>query len=215
MLVALALILVAASFVPLWRTDRWWVRLWDYPRLQVAGLLLAVAVAILWLHPRRTVRWLALGAAIFAALGWQASHFIAYFPPYPKEVASAKSCPAERQILLLNANVLLGNRQYGKLLRLVEQRRPDVLLLLEPGPDWERAMSLGFETLSLPIIRSDSKYIWHDLDVASANGRAYRASAPARCSLGPCAVAAGRWRKGHVPCPPSRTAISRRRQRRT
>ena len=141
MLAAVALFLVAASFVPLWRTDRWWVRLWDYPRLQVAGSLLAVAVATLWLHPKRTGLWLSLGAAILAALGWQASHFIAYFPPYPKEVASAKSCPAERQISLLNANVLLGNRQYGKLLRLVEQLRPDVLLLLEPGPDWERALA--------------------------------------------------------------------------
>jgi endonuclease/exonuclease/phosphatase (EEP) superfamily protein YafD len=90
---------------------------------------------------RRTPALWALAAAVVAALAWQASHFIAYFPPYPKQVASAKNCPAGRQVSLLNANVLLSNKQYGKLLRLVEQQQADVLLLLEPGPEWEKAVA--------------------------------------------------------------------------
>jgi endonuclease/exonuclease/phosphatase (EEP) superfamily protein YafD len=79
-------------------------------------------------------------AAMVAALAWQASHFVAYLPPYPKQVASAGHCPPERQISLLNANVLQTNKNYERLLRLVEERKPDVLLLLETSPDWERAV---------------------------------------------------------------------------
>ena len=45
-LVALAILLVLLSFLPLWDTDRWWVRQWDYPRIQVAGLLLIVGAAL-------------------------------------------------------------------------------------------------------------------------------------------------------------------------
>ena len=41
--VVLAIILIVISFLPLWWTDHWWVRLWDFPRLQVAGLLLLAA----------------------------------------------------------------------------------------------------------------------------------------------------------------------------
>jgi endonuclease/exonuclease/phosphatase (EEP) superfamily protein YafD len=141
LLIATLILLVVLSFLPLWWTDRWWVRLWDYPRLQIAGLLLLLGAGLFFIQLRRRPAFWALVAAVVVALGWQAIHFIAYFPPYPKQVASAKNCPAGRQISLLNANVLMSNHQYGKLLRLVDERQPDVLLLLEPGPEWATALA--------------------------------------------------------------------------
>ena len=140
-LIGLAVLLVLLSFLPMWQTDRWWVRQWDYPRLQVAGLL-AVALASLFLVKLKHSRafW-ALGGACVAALVWQAIHFIAYLPIYPiRQVESARSCAPGGEISLLNANVLLTNSNYQALLRLVEQRRPDVLLLLEVDEGWERAL---------------------------------------------------------------------------
>jgi endonuclease/exonuclease/phosphatase (EEP) superfamily protein YafD len=138
-LVVLAILLVLASVLPLWWTDRWWVRMWDFPRLQVAVLLIIAGVGLFYVKLGRW-RWPLIGA-VAAALAWQFSHFLPYFPPYPTQVASAPNCPAGRQISLLNANVLLTNKQYRKLLRLVAQRRPDVLLLLEPGAEWAEAIS--------------------------------------------------------------------------
>jgi len=140
-LVVLALALVFLSFLPLWETDRWWVRQWDYPRIQVAGLLLAVGAALFFIRFERRARLWALAAAMLVALGWQVSHFIAYLPFYPKEVASAQACSAERSLSLLNANVLLTNQDFGRLLAMVAERRPDVLLLLEPGTRWARAVA--------------------------------------------------------------------------
>ena len=137
-LIALAAGLIIISFLPLWWTDRWWVRMWDFPRLQVAGLMLIVGAAI-WLTKPGRWRWPLLGG-MAAALAWQVSHFIAYFPTYPHQVQATQHCPPERQLSLLNANVLMTNKQYAKLLRLVEHRRPDVLLLLEPGPEWAKAV---------------------------------------------------------------------------
>lgn len=137
-LIALAVVLILVSFLPLWWTDRWWVRLWDFPRLQVAGLLLLVGIGI-WFVPFGRWRW-PLTGGVLAALAWQCTHFLAYLPPYPQQVESAANCPPERQLSLLNANVLMTNRDYGRLLRLVEQRKPDVVLLLETGEDWARAV---------------------------------------------------------------------------
>lgn len=139
-LVAVAILLIIATFLPLWWTDRWWVRMWDFPRLQVAGLLLVIA-APCWLLLEQGRAFWALASGIVGALIWQGTHFVAYFPPYPEQVESAQNCPAGRQMSLLNANVLMTNRQYGKLLRLVEERKPDVLLLLEPGLEWEKAVA--------------------------------------------------------------------------
>lgn len=137
-LAAVAVLLIIGSFLPLWWTDLWWVRLWDFPRLQVAGILLIVAVALLFVRLGRW-RWPLL-AATLVAFGWQVSHFLAYLPPYPKQVASVASCPNGRQFSLLNANVLMTNRDYASLLQLVAQRQPDILLLLETDEAWKKAV---------------------------------------------------------------------------
>lgn len=137
-LVAFAVLLVILSFLPLWWTDLWWVRLWDFPRLQFAVLLLVAGVALLLVRLDRW-KW-TLFAAVIAALTWQASHFVPYFRPWPKQVKSVENCSAGRQISLMNANVLQTNKDYDRLIKLVEQRNPDVLLLLETSPDWEQAV---------------------------------------------------------------------------
>jgi endonuclease/exonuclease/phosphatase (EEP) superfamily protein YafD len=134
-------LLILLTFLPLWETDRWWVRLWDFPRLQVAALLIVAILAVVWIGPRRgRLFWIAI-AAMLAALAWQATHFVAYFPPWPKQVASIDNCPAGRSIELLNANVLIGNQRYGELIALVERTDPDIVLLLETSPDWQRAIA--------------------------------------------------------------------------
>ena len=140
-LMVLAALLVLVSFLPLWHTDRWWVRQWDYPRLQVAGVLLIVVVALFLVDRQRSKGFWALIAGSVAALAWQGSHFIAYLPPYPKQVASAKNCPLGRQIALFNANVLMTNHEYGRLLDLIRRRDPDVILLLETDRAWEGAVA--------------------------------------------------------------------------
>ena len=139
--VALAIILICLSFLPAWRTDHWWVRQWDYPRLQVAALLAIVGATLFLVRRRHSHGFWALIAGIGAALAWQTSHFVAYMPFYPKEVASTDHCPDERQLSLLNANVLMTNRDYPRLLALIEQRRPDVILLLEPEAGWATALA--------------------------------------------------------------------------
>lgn len=137
-LAALSIGLIVVSFLPIWWTDLWWVRMWDFPRLQVSALLVVVGVG-LWFVSLGRWRWPLLGGTA-AALAWQISHFVAYFPLYPKQVASIENCPPGRQLSLMNANVLMTNQDYGRLIRLVEVSKPDILLLLEPGFEWEAAI---------------------------------------------------------------------------
>ena len=141
LVIALAALLIVLSFLPAWQTDLWWVRQWDYPRLQVAALLLLALLALFWIRIERSRGFWALIAGAVAALAWQASHFVAYLPPWPKEVPDAQSCEAGRRLTLLNANVLQTNRDYRAVLDMTARYRPDVLLLLETGPDWEQALA--------------------------------------------------------------------------
>ncbi|QNN65663.1 endonuclease/exonuclease/phosphatase family protein [Sphingomonas rhizophila] len=139
-LAALATLAILLSFLPAWQTDRWWVRQWDYPRLQVAAVLLVILPLLFWAAYRRTAGFWALTAGSAAALAWQVTHFVAYLPPYPRQVASTDRCAPGETISLLNANVLQTNRDYDAVLQLVAAKQPDILLALETGPDWARAM---------------------------------------------------------------------------
>ena len=138
--VAVLFLLVFLTVLPIFEGDEWWVRLWDYPRLQIAaGLLIGLILLLAADRPRSR---LGIGTAVAgtAALVWQLFQVAPYLPGWPKEVATAEQCAPDDRIRLLNANVLLHNERYGDLLRLAEQTDPDIILLLEPGPDWESAM---------------------------------------------------------------------------
>ena len=83
--------------------------------------------------------WIAVGAGI-ASLGWQLWQVASYIPGWPVQLHATRNCEPKRQVRLLNANVLLTNRNYGALLHLVRRTDPDVILLLEPGLEWEQAV---------------------------------------------------------------------------
>jgi endonuclease/exonuclease/phosphatase (EEP) superfamily protein YafD len=116
------------------------VRLWDYPRLQIAGLIVLALIGLAAISPRKgRVFWGAIVAGL-AALAWQLWQVAPYIPGWPVELKAVKSCEPGRQLSLLNANVLLANRDHAALLALVRRTDPDLVLLLEPGPEWERAV---------------------------------------------------------------------------
>ncbi len=134
-------LLVLSSVLSLWQTDRWWVRALDFPRLQIAALLLIALALLLGLGARTGPTFWAAIVAGLAALAWQISHFAAYLPLMHKQVESVGDCAPGRSLSLLNFNVLEDNRRYAELLLLVERVDPDVLLLLETDAAWAEAMA--------------------------------------------------------------------------
>lgn len=139
-LLALLSLLVLVTILPVFETDEWWVRIWDFPRLQIGALLLLALAGLAIVGPRRgRLFWFATAAGL-AALAWQASHVARYLPIWPAEVAGSEQCLPDRHLRLLNANVLLTNRDYAALLALIRETDPDIVLLLEPGADWDRAL---------------------------------------------------------------------------
>ena len=45
----LAIAMLTATFLPMWNTNMWWVRIMDFPRLQIAFASVLVLVAALFL----------------------------------------------------------------------------------------------------------------------------------------------------------------------
>jgi endonuclease/exonuclease/phosphatase (EEP) superfamily protein YafD len=136
LLYAFAALALLATLLPLWRTTRWWVRIWDFPRFQTAILVLALLVA--W----PLVRWPTLAdavvlAALAVAFAWQMSWVWRFVPGAPREVARARVSPGDPHVIsLLTANVLLTNRSTDALLQIVFDADPDVVLCVETDEWW-------------------------------------------------------------------------------
>jgi endonuclease/exonuclease/phosphatase (EEP) superfamily protein YafD len=129
-------LVVLVTLLPIWRTSRWWVRVWDFPRFQTALVALAVLVAVPLVR-RPTGIDLVVLSAVGAALAWQISWVWRYLPGAPREVPRVDAPPgAPACLALLTTNVLQDNRSADRLLQVVMQAGPDVVLAVETDEWW-------------------------------------------------------------------------------
>lgn len=136
LLLSLAALVLVATALPLLRRDAWWVRSFDFPRLQVLGLGSAAltGLLVLGLHDVLTT-WAVTLLAV--ALVFQAWRILPYTPFYPRQVRDSATSDPARTLGLVVANVLMSNRRAADLLGIIRSRDPDLILLLEPDAWWE------------------------------------------------------------------------------
>lgn len=132
----LSLVPIALTVLPLLKTAKWWVRLWDYPRQQLAATLaLTGALQALALPRRRATA--GLGAATAASLAWQAWQIAPYTRLHRAQVREAERADVANTVGLLIANVYQDNRDVDRFLRRIDEVDPDVILAVETDHWWD------------------------------------------------------------------------------
>lgn len=136
----LAGITILACIASLLQFDDWWIRAWDFPRVQIV-ILGVVALLILGLA-QNYQQWYdyALIGALALSIGYQASKIFPYTPLARKEVKLQTELQEDEQISLLISNVLTPNRNAAGLLQLVRNYNPDLVLTLESDHWWEEQL---------------------------------------------------------------------------
>lgn len=132
---------IGVTVLSLVRTAKWWVRVWDYPRSQVAialGVMLPVQVLTLPM----TAATLGLLVPTLACLAWQLSCVYPYTPLKPLQVAPANAAAPDETISLLIANVLQENRDAATFLRRIEETGPDIILAVETNGWWDAQLAI-------------------------------------------------------------------------
>jgi endonuclease/exonuclease/phosphatase (EEP) superfamily protein YafD len=130
---------IAATLLPLVRTGRGWVRIWDFPRPQIAALA-AVVTALSARYRRASTVDSAVRAVLAGCALYQAAKIWRYTPLYPKQVV-AGSRNADREVSLLIANVYLYNRQVPRVVELIREMNPDIVCLVETDAWWAAGLS--------------------------------------------------------------------------
>ena len=130
---------ILATLLPLLRSSHWTVRIFDFPRLQIA--FISLIFIILSLIGTREPLWM-VGLQIVNALClcYQLYKISAYGPWHRKQVLDAHGLDDERTISILNSNVLTPNRHYQQVLDMVARYQPDLFLSLESDAWWEEKL---------------------------------------------------------------------------
>jgi endonuclease/exonuclease/phosphatase (EEP) superfamily protein YafD len=128
-----------ATLLPLLRQTAWWVRVCDFPRLQiVAGLLLSLL--LLLAVPGSAVPpvyWPAVLICLVSAVLYQASRIWPYTPWHRKQVQDSQRPAADpNHISLLVTNVLMYNRDASRCLGAIREQQPDIVLAVETDEWW-------------------------------------------------------------------------------
>lgn len=145
---ALTAALVYATSAPLTSANLWWVRIFDFPRLQLAvvmALVLGGYGTLRWWAPLAAWEYL-FPTALTACLLWQIWAIAPYTPIVSPQVVDCRVDRESTHISLLICNVLYNNRQSAKLLDLIRETNPDVVLLTEANEWWKAELEpLGRE----------------------------------------------------------------------
>jgi len=127
---------VLATLLPLLRQEAWWIRVFDFPRLQIIGVALvsAGAAGLLGL-PAGPWGLLLLGALTLAA-AYQLYRVLPYTPLVRKQAADATLPGPDNHLSLAVMNVLQYNKQGQLALSIIQACDPDVIMAVETDAWW-------------------------------------------------------------------------------
>ena len=139
-------LVIVVTILPLFRSKAWWVRVWDFPRFQLAvvGALALAGIVATRNGDGSGVSWLMaglLGAAVLfqTTLVWRFSRLA------PLEVKESRR-PAQPRLTLAVSNVLQTNRESDRLIQVLTAADPDVMLFVETNEWWRERLDVLLRT---------------------------------------------------------------------
>lgn len=131
-----SVILALATGLPLLRLHNRWIRLLDFPRLQI-GIGCLINLVLIGMdkgRPATRVRWAIVQAGCFLYQVWKLRPFTLL-----QSVESRPAPPASDHsgtFSLMTSNVLMSNRNSQRMLQMIGREKPDLILLVEPDFWW-------------------------------------------------------------------------------
>lgn len=161
LLLLLGLAGLVLTCLPSVSTDTWWIRSIDFTRLQ-----LLIAIAIVWLGLALVARtWLSWTMLVLLAVAaaYNASILFPYSSVPGVMERAAAACPANNRLRLLEVNVQMTNQHDHKLLRMVQQLKPDIAWFQETDDWWAEELSALSQEMPYHVQHPQPNYFGVDL----------------------------------------------------
>lgn len=134
--------LALLTLLPFSRLSHGAVRVADFPRIQVFCLALILILAAPIALDGRSLT-VAL-SSLLMIIGIQAAYILRFTPLWVKQSLRAtveQSKAIDRRVSILAVNIKKSNRHYSRLISLVEEINPDILILIEVDAAWLAGVS--------------------------------------------------------------------------
>jgi endonuclease/exonuclease/phosphatase (EEP) superfamily protein YafD len=140
--VVVGLSMAAGTLLSLSRSPHWFVRGWDFPRVQITLLASGAAAIYTWCCYDGTLFDRLFLGAVIACVVWQATKIFPYTPFAPRRVQPSRRAPSNvrRRLRMLISNVQMENTAHDRLIQLVRDADPDILLAVETDQRWLGAL---------------------------------------------------------------------------
>ncbi|MEP6263011.1 MAG: endonuclease/exonuclease/phosphatase family protein [Gillisia sp.] len=138
----LNVLMLIPTIASLTKFDEWWVRAFDFPRIQISILILAVLIITALIGSYEDLWQIILTSLLALSLVYQLIKIFPYTLLSRKQVLSFHGNDPNAIISILVSNVLTTNTRYDKLIDLVNKKKPDILLTLESDKKWEEELSI-------------------------------------------------------------------------
>lgn len=136
--VVLGLLMVFATLVPFIRKEFWWIRVFDFPRLQIISIAILVFLLYLffyWDSGQFLENFFLI--ILISAILHQASVILPYSPVHKKQVIRCTDPFESISFSLMVMNVLMPNRNSKKALEIIRKQDPDIIIAVETDQWWK------------------------------------------------------------------------------
>jgi endonuclease/exonuclease/phosphatase (EEP) superfamily protein YafD len=138
----LGILMIIGTLLPFIRTTNRFVRMLDFPRLQIASflLLLWIAYFIFWYNQQAfSLVWMGFTGLAFLI---QSAKIFPFTVFAPIQAIRFKGQQPAHPFNMMIANVRMENAHKDKFVRLVGEANPDILLVNEPDAAWASALKV-------------------------------------------------------------------------
>ena len=134
-------ITITAGILPFLRHPHWIFRVWEFGRVQLLILqIMTLLLGILFLDNKSVIFW----TVILVHLGLVINHIIILIPYTTiyksnarRNIDNINSDP----VSIISVNVYQFNDDYSRLLNLVKEIKPDIILTMESNAAWDKGLS--------------------------------------------------------------------------
>ena len=138
----LALITLCATVLPMFPSKEWYIRVFDYPRLQTFFIAVAAMSWYLIFYFKKGNAGFIYALIFTAVIILQAIKALPYTPLSKKQVLQVDAnADKKAEIKFVISNVLQTNTDYNKVLEMVNKNNPDIFITTESDSIWQKALS--------------------------------------------------------------------------
>ncbi len=143
-LVAVGILMLVVTVLPFSKNEAWWIRIFDFPRIQIAVISAVVLASyLLFANDYDSGDYVFIAALGLGTL-YQIYSMLPYTPLSRKQVQQSLNHQTNSTLKLLFANVLMDNRKASGLKKIIRELDPDIILTVE-ADDWWKEQLAEFE----------------------------------------------------------------------